>query len=186
MRKLGLAFYAFNPLVGGLLARKPSTETKVEAGSRFDPERTQGQNYRKRYWNDHYFDAIKLIDEVATKHNLTLLEVALRWMNHHSELKAEFGDNVLIGASSVAHLESNLVDLEKGPLPDEVVEVLDQAWDVVRPVASKVNASREPMQCHHQANDTPLTHHAVLALSSLADCLRPLTFLTIIHEIRWK
>jgi aflatoxin B1 aldehyde reductase len=34
-------------------------------------------------------------------------------------MKREFEDNILIGASSVAHLEANLVDLEKGPLPEE-------------------------------------------------------------------
>ena len=46
-------------------------------------------------------------------------QIALRWVSHHSLLKREHGDNILIGASSVAHLGDNLVDLEKGPLPDE-------------------------------------------------------------------
>ena len=34
----------------------------------------------------------------------------------------------MIGASSVTRLESDLVDLEKGPLPDEVVG----GWERVR------------------------------------------------------
>lgn len=64
-----------------------------------------------------------------------MTEVALRWVSHHSLMKREFGDAVLIGASSLKHIEQvsirfvtirpsflisdllqNLVDLEKGPL----------------------------------------------------------------------
>ena len=40
-------------------------------------------------------------------------------MSHHSMLSKEKGDAILVGASSVGHLESNLQDLEKGPLPQD-------------------------------------------------------------------
>ena len=39
------------------------------------------------------------------KHGLTLAEVALRWISHHSLLKREHGDAVIIGASSLKHIE---------------------------------------------------------------------------------
>lgn len=68
------------------------------------------------YWNDTYFKALELIEAAAQKHNLTLAEVALRWMTHHSLMKKEYGDAIIIGASSSKHIEQNLVDLEKGPL----------------------------------------------------------------------
>ena len=42
-------------------------------------------------------------------------------------------DGVIIGVSSFAQLESNLRDLEKGPLPEEVLKVLDEAWLVTKP-----------------------------------------------------
>ena len=61
--------------------------------------------YRARYWNEAYFHVMSDIDEVAKKHNLTLPEVALRWMTHHSFLKREHGDAVIIGASSLAHIK---------------------------------------------------------------------------------
>ncbi|KAH9856175.1 hypothetical protein C2E23DRAFT_505661 [Lenzites betulinus] len=69
-------------------------------------------------------------------------------------LRREHGDAVLIGASSVAHIEQNLKDLEKGPLrewsslkglivmlimgfvADEVVKALDDAWLAVMPYSS--------------------------------------------------
>ena len=40
-------------------------------------------------------------------------------MSHHSLLSKAKGDAILVGASSVGHLESNLLDLEKGPLPED-------------------------------------------------------------------
>lgn len=42
---------------------------------------------------------------MAQKHNLTMGEVALRWMNHHSLMKREYDDAVIIGASSKKHIE---------------------------------------------------------------------------------
>jgi aflatoxin B1 aldehyde reductase len=37
-------------------------------------------------------------------------------------------DGIIIGVSSFKQLEGNLTDLEKGPLPDDVVQILDEAW----------------------------------------------------------
>jgi len=66
-----------------------------------------------------------------------MAEVALRWISNHSMMKRECGDAVLIGASSLDHIKQNLVDLEKGSLPEEVLQVLDAAWLEVQPYASK-------------------------------------------------
>ncbi|KAI0702753.1 Aldo/keto reductase [Earliella scabrosa] len=129
LRKFGIAFYGFNPLGGGFFTgRYRSMEDQTEAGSRFDPTRMQGQAYRKRYWNEVHFNALAKIEAVAQKHGLTMAEIALRWISHHSLMKREHGDSILIGASSLKHIEQNLVDLEKGPLPEEVLQVLDEAW----------------------------------------------------------
>ncbi|KAJ6465205.1 Aldo/keto reductase [Mycena vitilis] len=137
LRKFGIAFYEFNPLAGGFFTdRYVSADDQPESGSRFDPERNQGKNYRKRYWKPAYFEALADIRPVVAAHGLTMAEVALRWISHHSLLRREHGDAVLIGASSLEHIEQNLVDLEKGPLPDGVVAALDAAWERVKPVAS--------------------------------------------------
>lgn len=66
LRKYGIAFYAFNPLAGGYLTSRYTREmlhpeTEMEAGSRFDPNRRQGQNYRRRYWKEEYFDALDIL-----------------------------------------------------------------------------------------------------------------------------
>ncbi|TBU24880.1 Aldo/keto reductase [Dichomitus squalens] len=140
LRKFGIAFYEFNPLGGGFFTGRyrslEDTSAAADPGSRFDPNTRQGKAYRERYWNERYFGVLAKIEAVAQKHGLTLAEIALRWISHHSLLKREHGDAVLIGASSIKHIEQNLVDLEKGPLPDEVLKVLDEAWLEVEPYAA--------------------------------------------------
>ncbi|RDX42990.1 Aldo/keto reductase [Lentinus brumalis] len=137
LRKFGIAFYEFNPLAGGFFTGRYHTlQDSVEPGSRFDPERFIGQAYRKRYWNEPHFHALAKVEAVAQKHNITMGEIALRWISHHSLMKREFGDSVIIGASSTKHIEQNLIDLEKGPLPEEVVKALDEAWLSVKPYAA--------------------------------------------------
>jgi len=93
-----------------------------------------GKMYRDRYFHDTTFDALQLIEPVVKQHNLTLLETALRWCVHHSALKTgtRGNDGVIIGVSSLGQLESNLRDLEKGPLPDEVLQALDDAWGLLK------------------------------------------------------
>jgi len=47
------------------------------------------------------------------------------------------GEDLLTMNVSTNYIEQNLIDLDKGPLPDEVVKALDEAWEVVRPMMSK-------------------------------------------------
>ena len=34
-----------------------------------------------------------------------MAEIALRWVSHHSLMKREYGDAIIIGASSLTHIE---------------------------------------------------------------------------------
>ncbi|KAM0716431.1 hypothetical protein Q7P37_007876 [Cladosporium fusiforme] len=138
LRHYGMAFYAYNPLAGGYLTDRYKRETtEVEAGSRFDASLFQGRAFRKRYWNDAYFDALENLRAVARKFGLSEAECAFRWLMHHSCLEGEKGDAVIAGASSVEHLERNLEDLEKDALlPDDVLKVLDEGWEGCKGVSS--------------------------------------------------
>lgn len=93
--------------------------------------------YRARYIKDSNFEALKIIEPVVTKHNLTLLETAMRWLIHHSELrtassKEKGDDGIVLGVSSYEQLVTNVENCEKGPLPEEVVEALNKGWEVAR------------------------------------------------------
>jgi aflatoxin B1 aldehyde reductase len=133
LRKYGISLYGFQPLAGGLLTgRYQRNQTEFEEGSRFDPKILSGTIARGRYWNDAYFDALETVHSAALKHDLTDAELALRWLKYHSKLSQDLGDAIIVGASRVSHLESNLKDLEKGPLPEEVVQAVEEAWSLVK------------------------------------------------------
>jgi len=125
----------FNPLGGGIIAGKYRTKEQPKEG-RYSDVTTgpMAAMYRARYFKDSTFEALQVIEKAISKHNLTMVETALRWCIHHSALKIVDGgsDGVIIGASSLAQLESNITDLEKGPLPDDVVQALDEAWLIAK------------------------------------------------------
>jgi hypothetical protein len=57
LRKYQIAFYTFNPLAGGYLTSRNTRDMllkddEIEKGSRFDPQKRQGQDYRRKYWNE--------------------------------------------------------------------------------------------------------------------------------------
>ena len=124
--RYGIDVVIYNPLAGGLFSGKIKSAEVPEEG-RFSDTAKSGANYRKRYFKDATFDALRLIEPVAQKHKLTMVEIALRWCTHHSSLKMQNGerDGVIIGVSSFSQLKSNLEDLEKGPLPNDVLKALD-------------------------------------------------------------
>ncbi|KAG0204121.1 hypothetical protein BGX28_003844 [Mortierella sp. GBA30] len=130
LRALNISFYAYNPIAGGLLSGKYKFEANEGEGGRFDAKSGFGRIYRERYWNNLFFEAVRNLEKVAKEHNLTLIESALRWMSHHSGLGPN--DGIIIGASSLQHLEDNLRDLAKGPLPKEMVDAFDEAWEHVK------------------------------------------------------
>lgn len=131
-RRYGLDIVIYNPIAGGLFSGKIKSRDMVPETGRFsDKGGAQGVNYRQRYFRESTFKAMQLIEGTVEKHGLTMIETALRWTVHHSGLRVKNGnDGILIGISSVEQLENNLDNLEKGPLPDEVVQVLDEAWQV--------------------------------------------------------
>lgn len=130
LRKFGIRLVIYNPLAGGFFAGKlTSPDDTVEKGTRFDGATRLGKMYQERYFRPAYFEALEKIKAVADKHGLRLTEIALRWCQHHSELTAK--DGVIIGATSAKQLEENCSDSEKGPLPNEVLDVLDAAWEAI-------------------------------------------------------
>ncbi|CAF1044133.1 unnamed protein product [Rotaria sp. Silwood1] len=136
-RHYGIDIVAYNPLAGGLLAGRYKSSSEIPKEGRFsDAEGNRtGKLYRDRYFNDAYLDAINRLTLVVKNHGLTITETALRWLVHHSKLRPFDGDGIIIGAGSVEQLKSNLNDLQKEPLPDEVIRALDEAWQSTRAVA---------------------------------------------------
>lgn len=129
LRKLGISFYAYNPLAGGVLTGKHSGG-EPEAGRFKD-----NAMYISRFWKDAYFDAVKSLQTSCKEEGgggVSLGEASLRWLATRSQLTD--GDAIIIGASNLAHLEQNLGALgpKGGVISDGLASAFDDAWEMCR------------------------------------------------------
>jgi aflatoxin B1 aldehyde reductase len=149
LRKLGMNFYAYNPLGGGMLSGKysPSINDKEAAkknskkGDRFSGNSLWAKRYRERFQQKEQFDALEIVREklqqsisdddnhgndVSSNNTCSsMAEASLRWLRHHSQLKED--DGIIIGASKISHYNSNMKSLSAGHLSNDLVEAFDNA-----------------------------------------------------------
>lgn len=128
LRHLGMRFYAYNPLAGGLLAGKYAKFEEAPAPGRF----TFRPNYKNRYWKKPFFDAMRILSDECAQAGVRPVEAAYRWLAFHSGLDGAKGDGLIIGASSPAQLEENLAAFNQEGLPERVLHAFDAAWDEAR------------------------------------------------------
>lgn len=74
-------------------------------------------------------EAIRKLKKVCDEAGLTLTEVCMRWLMHHSILQD--GDGIIFGAKTLEQLESNVVETRKGPLEGEVLMAVEGLWGEV-------------------------------------------------------
>jgi aflatoxin B1 aldehyde reductase len=74
-------------------------------------------------------EAAENVRKLATSHGIDGHSMSLRWVLHHSILSREYGDAIIIGASSVDQLKLNLDAVEMGPLPEDLVAALNGVFD---------------------------------------------------------
>ncbi|KAK4096701.1 aflatoxin B1 aldehyde reductase member 2 [Parathielavia hyrcaniae] len=122
LRKHGLAFYAYSPAASGFFA---GNYRNPPPGGRFNQSHFLGVTYRDLYVKPAIMAAADRVVETAAQHGIGGHAASLRWTAHHSILSAEHGDSLIVGASSVEQLKSNLNTIEQGPLPQDVVSALD-------------------------------------------------------------
>ena len=94
-QKLGLMVWS--PLAGGLLSGKFSRDGQEVAGTRrasfdFPPIN-----------KERAFDAVDVMREIATSHNVSVANIALAWLLHQKAVTS-----VIIGAKTMEQLEDNL------------------------------------------------------------------------------
>lgn len=93
------------------------------------------KHYKDRYWKPCFFEAIDGVKDALTKERISsLTEATFRWMLHHSQMKPELGDRIILGGSTVEQFVENLTACyDKGePLPRSVVTAWRQAWNVTK------------------------------------------------------
>ncbi len=133
LRALGLRFYAYNPLAGGILTgRYRSLDTEPVKG-RFVVQ----PNYRDRYWKASHFQGLDSVRESCDNAGISMISAALRWMFHHSAMDSTKGDAPILGTSKVSQMEENLRICGEPELLEEVVEKLQEAWQAAKPESAK-------------------------------------------------
>ncbi|KAM0195727.1 hypothetical protein ACHAPI_006279 [Fusarium lateritium] len=125
LRKYGIAFYGYSPAAAGFFAGSHKTAAPA---SRFDPTLKVGQMYASMYAKPEIDTAVDKALVVAAKYEIAGHSAALRWTAHHSILDTEYGDAIIVGASSNQQLEKNLDVIEEGPLPEEVAKAFDNVY----------------------------------------------------------
>jgi len=131
LRKLGIKFYAYSPLAGGLLTK---TAADLDSGvGRFSKEALGGL-YSRLYDNEPIRNALIKWNELADKEGVSKAELAYRWIAYHSALTDE-EDGVIFGASKLSQAEQTPKWLKKGKLSDEAVKGIDEIWESVKEVA---------------------------------------------------
>ncbi|KAI0271694.1 aflatoxin B1-aldehyde reductase [Gloeopeniophorella convolvens] len=130
LRRFNIRFAAFSPLAGGLLTGFSLEDPKLlDNNMRFNPDKGFPW-YITRYTRAH--SILRRLHPVVVAHGLTLREVAIRWLVHHSQLRPD-DLGVIYGASKLAQLEEALDAHTKGPLPEEVLAAVEQAWLEIKP-----------------------------------------------------
>ncbi|OAP58723.1 hypothetical protein AYL99_07813 [Fonsecaea erecta] len=132
LREHNIAFYAYSPSACGFFSNKVSRASTRDRNSRWNIASPLGAKYAGDYFQDPLFAAAEIVRQQAKKFGISGHAAALRWTTWHSQLGAEYGDAVIVGASKLSQLKENMDILEQGPLPEPLVETLNSVWEDVR------------------------------------------------------
>ncbi|KAI0542590.1 NADP-dependent oxidoreductase domain-containing protein, partial [Xylaria digitata] len=134
-RRYGIAIDAYSPTGGGFLAGNITSVDADPVEGRYAKGPMQHLT-RGRYFRDGIVEGAGIIRRAAEEAGIPPLEVAMRWLVHHSALRGggdTGGDGVVIGFSKLEQLRENLDSLNKGPLTQDLLDALDQAWRAAKP-----------------------------------------------------
>ncbi|KAJ7032122.1 aldehyde reductase [Mycena alexandri] len=129
LRKLGIAFYVYSPIAGGLLT-KTATQLREGAG-RFSKEDGMGGLYAGLYNKPSYYTALDLWAEAAKEAGCSKAELAYRWVAFDSAVDAKYGDAVIFGASKHSQVADTIAWLKRGSVGEKAKAKIDEIWKVV-------------------------------------------------------
>ncbi|KAI2775933.1 Aldo/keto reductase [Daldinia loculata] len=125
LRKHNMTFNAYSPLGGGFLTGKLTLGTAE--GTRL--RSAYGAHFARWYDRPEFHDAVRRLLEAIEPLGIKPSEAALRWLAYHSVLGEK--DGIILGATKVEQLRQNIEDVSRGPLPREIVEVIDAIGETI-------------------------------------------------------
>ncbi|KAJ6561905.1 NADP-dependent oxidoreductase domain-containing protein [Mycena capillaripes] len=132
LRKLGIAFYVYSPIAGGLLTKTPQQlrDGNEDAG-RFAKGHQMEGLYGGLYNKPSYYKALDLWSEAAEAAGCSRAELAYRWVAFDSAVDAKYGDAVIFGASKHSQITETLSWLKHGSVGAAAKTKIDEIWKVV-------------------------------------------------------
>ncbi|KAJ7472181.1 aldehyde reductase [Mycena latifolia] len=132
LRKLGIAFYVYSPIAGGLLTKTSQQlrEGNADAGRFAKGDAMEGL-YGGLYNKPSYYKALDLWGEAAQEAGCSRAELAYRWVAFDSGVDAKYGDAVIFGASRHSQVSETLAWLKHGSVGEVAKAKIDEIWKVV-------------------------------------------------------
>lgn len=127
LRAHGMSFLASHALASGFLT-----------GTHVDDEGKPTGRFTKNasFATPEVMAAMKKFVAGCRAHSLPPVEVASRWITHHSALGEN--DGIVLGASKLHQVGDTVANIRKGSLPREMVALTDDVWAAVNPIRGSV------------------------------------------------
>lgn len=123
LKKLGMGFYAWGPLAGGLLAKPIEEIMNPDPTSRYGAMPV----FRGMYLKPEILNGLEKLTATCQAHGISVLEGSLRWLLHHSILGE--ADGIILGGSTSTQLEASLKACQGGPLEEDLVQAFELLWE---------------------------------------------------------
>ncbi|KAM0481081.1 hypothetical protein ACHAPX_003974 [Trichoderma viride] len=137
LRKLGFSIQAYSPMAGGFLAKTPEY---IEQGQgNWNPNTPTGKFQRDLFYKPSYMKMLAEFGALSEKSGISRAGLAYRWVRHHSILKKETGDEMIIGASTSEQLADTMKELKDGPLELWIDQRMEELWEMIKHEASVDN-----------------------------------------------
>jgi len=129
LRKLGISFYAYSPLAGGLLTK--TKEQILNGIGRFDRTHQFGKMYERMYFKPAYLESLASWATIANEEGISTAELAYRYVAYNSILEPRYGDSLIIGPRTLEQLRQAIEGIERGPLSEKAQHSIDALWKKV-------------------------------------------------------
>ncbi|KAJ6516480.1 aldehyde reductase [Mycena sanguinolenta] len=131
LRKLGIAFYVYSPIAGGLLTKTAAQLRDGTAEGRFGKSHPMRWLYEGLYDKPSYYTALDMWAAAAKEAGYSSAELAYRWVAFDSVVDSKYGDAIIFGARSYTQIEETISWLKKGSVGAAAKAKIDEIWKVI-------------------------------------------------------
>ncbi|ROW09776.1 hypothetical protein VMCG_02162 [Cytospora schulzeri] len=128
LRAHGTFFVGYRVLAAGFLTGK--LVNNEHADTRAGDSNPPGKAIQARFASESLHTAVKRFDGAVKVQGLTPVEVAIRWVTHHSALGDR--DAAILGASKTTQIKDTIKMIRKGPLTPELVRITEDMWEDIK------------------------------------------------------